>query len=1277
MIILLLFLTNITQKQFEQKPIIFDGNQDIYTTDYLFISTPYGIYTFDRSSETWSRITQTNGLLDNKIKLVGIDEGIIWVVTANGVACADVRINDWQTYEFPGDIQGMDFDDEYVWLGGDFGLKRFDKYVEEWEDVCELQITHLLREDKYIWLTTDSAILRYNLEFERVEKTVGPPRSSYRFIINTPGRIWFLAEDKFVAYEKENEIWNIYPNLEIKDYSNLGDSLFVVSRQKVYFYEPKADDWRLFRELEDVKGVNGISANNEELLLATDNGLIIYNREEKSRKFYNHNNGIENDSLTAVYSGPHYIFVINKLNIEYFNRETGLWRAERLEPSGEKKEKIFYLDEAGGHARLIKNTDIKLQGRAYYSTTTTWNDSTTATDYENINMKLIGQHTSNRLFSLYYDDADKEQIMYGFGYRGANRDLLYRVDGGFLRSEYYEFDFVPRLSIFGGNAKIKVKEHNINIQGGQLKSTLRNDFFYGHSTEKEFILHDINYQKNTFYYIDSVESFVARGYDTLFIDDRSSITNSIKTRLSTTIAGITGDFDPLINGVDYHINYEKGIIHILTPRAADDIIVLLINGREIVIQSDSVRNHMLENIYYLGPEIIPGSFSLSITDTLNQIHPLAEFGLDNDSDGVVDAEFINYDLGYLSFPARRPFPDTVYDDTLNLYNLNIEFRSRSSFFYLSYRPIVKVSEKVYVDGELMTRGIDYIIDYTSGILLFLREGAVSDFSEIEVRYSSVERTRTDPFYAVQPNIQIREKVHIAPGFSVVDTQRVGHLSGKIEIGSPGKEIKFIPQFAIDTKEEWAQAYSLIATYKIFSINTDYTGYSGDFQSFGLNEEKYGRLKQNGAVSLGVEPISGIKLEGKFKEKQEIDSTGTQYTCRYSYGKVNYTASELPSGYLIIGRDFLPDYRKDRIQFNTNYSTEFLRSKIKINSMVHNAVLDFNTGGDNRNFEYIINTNLMLPFSVMTDIYLRRNDLYSDESKIKEEEELRGTINMDILSGLYYTGNYNLQSAAFAQRTFQDMTLKGSFFNNLNIAPGQWVPVFSIVNFSLGLSRNFEEYLRNVETGYKKPIVVFSPLETGLLSSINTVNSYYVIIQLIPFSEISLWGKHTFSESGNGYYGMPLLKNSLHEEIKLEIEPGDLGRFTTVWNHRYNEGYPAAMLDNIYFEWNRPWSQLLRTKFTTNYQSNRYDYNFSSTEDYGIKTIIEFLLRFTARSFVTLDFGGAKQNNYLNGESYTLISGLGCNLNIFKFLYLQCDYTVTYPLDSTTTHFLTAKITGQF
>lgn len=1278
MIHLLLFFISLSQKQINEQSIVLDGSSDIYASEFIFIATPFGIYTFDRNAETWSRITSLSGLPDNEINIVGLDEGVLWVVTPKGLASADVQVKDWQTYELSGMIQGLTFDDKYVWVGGDFGLKRFDKYTEIWETVTQFKINHMLSEDDYIWFATDSAILRYNRGFEKIERVPQAPSDHFFYIIDTPGRMWFISQNKLVAREKVSNNWSTYEGLKITDYSNLGDSLFAVSEGIVYLYEPRSDNWSRLKDTESLNNVQGIFISGENIFLATDAGLVIYNWNEKSRKLYNRSNGLEIDSLVDVYRETKFIFVISHYDIEFLNTETAIWQVEKFKPVAAQKKKILYLDEAGGHINLLENMDIRLQGTAYYSQSYITRDSLETTDYENINLRLIGQHSSNRLFSLYYDDTDKEQKMYGFSYRGLDDDFLYRCNAGYLRSEYYEFDLIPQFSDSGANAKLKFQEHTVDLQGGYLKSQSRSDFFYGKSITKTLSLPDTMYQKNRFYSIYSTLQPVEKSADTIFVDDSLSSTNAVDTRRGFVIAGITGDFDPLINGTDYFIDYRKGIVHFLNPRGSTDIIVLLIGGQEIVIQSDAVRSHALENCYYVGPQIIPNSLSMIISDTLGQVHSLNTFGIDNNGDGQIDAEFIDHDLGYIIFPQARPFPNEVYDDTLHIYTMEVQFLSQSVFYFLTYTPVLNGSEKVYLDGELMTSGTHYTIDYLSGTLLFLQEDIVSDFSEIEVQYSSVERERQERFYSIQPKISVGNNINIAPGFSSLEEKKIAHMSGKVQVQSQdGMSIRFVPQLAAHSVREWAQAYSLIANYKFLSVNTEYKGFSKGFESFGTNDRRYGKLLQSGTLSASIELFSHVRTDGKFKKEYGIDSLDAQKTIQYTHGRLNYLNPKLPNGYILLSKDNQPDYEKDQFQVNANYNFQLLKSQLKLNSVVRNVDIESIDDNRKRVRDYAINTTFSLPFSVRGDISFRRSNLYNNNSREKHEDEIRGTLNADVVPGLYYIGNYRLEATSFYYDGAQNLILHNYLYNNLNIAPGRWYSPLSIINVSLGSGSNFREYIANLSADFQRPNVLFSPLEDGSPSTTNNLNNYYVTVQLTPSPNVLIWGKHTLNKSGLAYYVIPNLKPTITDEIRFEYESGNLGLFIASWEQTISQGYPVQTTQNVYVEWSKPWSSVVRTKFATDFRLSEDDYHTVSTENAEIEPNIETLLRLGSKSFIIVSLGSLIQKNYSGEIELSSMPSVGMNLNLLTFLYIQCNYESSIPVRGSPAHVLSAKITGKF
>ena len=1278
MIPFVLLLIAFTQKQIKENPIILDGINSRYASEYILITTPIGIYTFDRSARTWKSITTAHGLPANEVRILGLDQGIMWVATDMGLASADIRLNDWQTYSLPGQSTGLAFDDNYVWVTGDFGLKRFDKYVEIWEDIDPMPTNDILFDKTYLWLATGQGIRRYNPEFEKIEEMYAAPKYDYYYILETQSKLWFLADEGFVAYERNTESWSEYTAFEITDYASLGDSLFIVSGNSVFLYNPATNSWGPFVEVEGLYEVNGISISpkaSNYISFATNTGLLLYDWFEKTRKNYNRANGLYNDTIIDVYESNESIFAIGHNNIQYLEKSTNIWQVEDLVTAKGLTGRILYYDEAGLHAGIMDDFDIRLEGRAYYSLSTVVTESTTWSDYSTMNLRLIGQHKSDRMLSLYYDDTNKEDTLYGFGYRGLEKDFFYRANGGFIESEYYEFNLIPNFSILGANARLRHDAHSLMLQGGQLQSSFRSDFFYGRSFQKHDTILDIEYSMNTFYRITGFPAINPSDHDTIFIDDRLAGTDRIDTRIDYTIAGNTGDFDPLINGLDYFIDYTRSYVQLLTPVSDSATVILKYNGREIVIQSDSVRDNLMQNIYWLGPNIVPGSLILDILDTMGVSQPLSDFLIDNDNDGFVDPVFINYELGYLVFPEARPFPYEVYAQGINVYLLDYEFSTQSVFYRLSEQPVLVGSEKVFVDGEQMLRDYHYIIDYTSGTVLFLSEEVVNDFSEVEIQYVSVERQRDDMFYAVQPNMKIGDDLNLAPGYTAMEDEKIFHMSGRYGADSKNASLLFVPQLAANQEKEYAHDYLLIANYHRFTFNANYRGYSDEFESFGLSDRRYGRLKQRGAVSLGFEPVNYVRFNTSFKRESLIDSSNDPSATQYMSGRVDYLNPSLPNGFLLVAKNILPDHDKIRLQLNANYNLQLSQNNVRFNSVARQDFLTFETD-KKKTIEYILNTNIALRFPVRADLYLHGINLYVNDGREKDESEMRLALNVDVIPGLYYTGNYRQKRQTYYLPESKDVSIMNYFYNNLNVAPGRWYAPLSIINLSLGNGTNFDEYLDNLTLNRELPSIITKPLEESI-ETLTDLRTVYVKAYLTPFSDLNLQLKRAINKSGTARYDLPILRTSIIDEIRAEYEQAKIGYITAVLNRNEINLYPIQTTHNLYLEWAKPWSALLRTKLSSNIRRDSYDYETAETSDSETRVRLETLLRFGGRSYVNLSLAGSRQDRYIGGVTRSILPGCSINLNVFEFLFMQFDYEANVVIDASTTHLLSAKITGSF
>ena len=1306
---LLLCLLAVTAKGIGDRPVILDGATDPYASEFVFFATDYGIYTFNRNSGTWSRITTASGLPSNHVLALGLDAGVLWVATDSGLASADVRINDWQVYDLPGTTRALAFDDRFAWAGGDSGLERFDKYSETWQHRGDSPVSDLLAEKDRLWIAAAGGVLGYDPKFDRIEE-LPAPADSYVRIINTTGRIWFAGRHHLAAFNKSTESWASYRPIEIDDYATLGDSVLVASRGAGFIYEPGADRWAQIREAEESPRISGLSVGSDELLLATSQGLLVYNQKEDSKKTWNRNNGLITDTLVRVYADQRLTYAISAGAIQLLDRQKGTWQHEDLVPAGAKKVKFVYLDDAGAHMALLKSTDIRLAGRASYSNSRAFSAGTpTRTNYENIGLNLAAQHRTGRSLSLYYDDSDPDQIAYGLGYRGIAGDLLHRANAGRLETEYSDFTLVPRFSTLGGNVRLKHDVHTLDLQAGGIQSSLHSEFFTGRSIEKTVRLPDLSFARGTFYRISSNSSLLTPNsfsWDTVFIDDRNPANNTVKTRTGFTVGGITGDFDPLVKGTDYFLREGEGIVHFLSPRKTGDVIVLATDGGQFVIQNSPLITHnSIENVYYFGPDMVPGSFELTIEDTLGLPHPLSDFGLDNNADGRIDPEYVNHDLGTLAFPARRPFPDPVYEDTLHCYTLTARFQSQSVFYSLQHKSIIKNSEAVTVDGAPMTRGSDYVVDYTSGILLFLKKDAVTDFSQIDAQYSSVERPMTwaakDMFFSGQPTIALGQNVMLAPGFTRVEDENIVHVSGRAEAGAgTDKSIRFVPQFAVSQSPLGSQYseigtahdYLLAANYGIASASAGYQAYSEEFRSFGAGARRYGPLRQSATVSAGVEPLPQLRLDGSFqhdyREDTTIDVPPYYRPVQYITGKLSYLNPKYPNGFVLVAQDRLPDGNKLRAKVHAGYEFTLLKSKLKLNGIIQNTALDhLSTRALEHSLEYIAEATFALPFPVQGSVRFRNNGLSSDGAKTRREDELRGQFNVDAVPGFFYTGSYNLQSAASLLGTSQDLALESYFYNNLQVAPGRWWSRLSVVNFSVGTGSNFSEYARNLDNGFSPPLLMLQPLADVPISSADNLKSLYGTIQLQPVASLTLRAKRSLNRSGTAYYGLPELRLTTEDELKAEYEPGKLGLFTALWNLRAAATFPNTTRHNVYFEWNMPWSQLLRTRLTSGYTTDQDRYSSDALAfSRLLKGNVQTQFNFSSRSYATIDLGASRQqadslfpnsSHDTRHSSISLLPGAGFSLNLFRFLYLQLNYQSNFVLSGSATHTVSSRITGQF
>ena len=256
-----------------------------------------------------------------------------------------------------------------------------------------------------------------------------------------------------------------------------------------------------------------------------------------------------------------------------------------------------------------------------------------------------------------------------------------------------------------------------------------------------------------------------------------------------------GYFNPQFAGQDYNIDYETGEIEFLSPISASYTIVVAYEylgsgggrvgnaevfvdengdgtldeeGEEvgyIVLKEKGFRGTEATHVYSLGNRNInPRDFTLTILrqgqsetfQTSSGSVPYIEiFGLDQNGDGNVDAQFIDYDRGILRFPTTYGghafqiidpnHPYYAYRDTLNnnaiyaegirtdaqIYTIIADYAYQSETYNVGLF-VIPESETVRLNGRLLTRDTDYMMLYEVGTLRFFRQ--LDEFDEIVVEF---------------------------------------------------------------------------------------------------------------------------------------------------------------------------------------------------------------------------------------------------------------------------------------------------------------------------------------------------------------------------------------------------------------------------------------------------------------------------------------------------------------------------------------------------------------
>ncbi|UPT73617.1 MAG: hypothetical protein M0D55_17425 [Elusimicrobiota bacterium] len=410
---------------------------------------------------------------------------------------------------------------------------------------------------------------------------------------------------------------------------------------------------------------------------------------------------------------------------------------------------------------------------------------------QQLQLRMQGKVGPKITVNVDYDDTKLNQQDISVVYQGDPNEVVQNVSFGDIDLSLPATEFVSyNKQLFGIRADVKYKGFRSTFIGSRTKGQTKTKQFTGNTQFVATDVSDISYIRRQYYdatFANPSRLPIRAGSERVFLARQEIGANNLNEQTLTVddivcqgvgcvdSSTFTGKFLPLVAGQDYTIDYAKGIIQFrnqllpqyvvaidyldnlnnpLTTQSSSHTLAGGGSGRfkliktpaDVPIVSSGTEagwNREMKTFYSIGQNQIVrdngrGNFFLRVLD-LNRVEVGPGLNPVQKYTDTIDVDFENG-----IFRLRQPFsvtnsspstpdPDVYAQTPISKRLFRVEYNFRFKTFFLEPNLVVQ-SEIVILDGQKLTRNVDYFIDYEAGFITFFNPDRIGPASTIDMSF---------------------------------------------------------------------------------------------------------------------------------------------------------------------------------------------------------------------------------------------------------------------------------------------------------------------------------------------------------------------------------------------------------------------------------------------------------------------------------------------------------------------------------------------------------------